>query len=36
MSSQATAKERFQGLWAKYSTLAILVLIFILFSAMAL
>lgn len=35
MSSQATAKERFQGLWAKYSTLAILVLIFILFSAMA-
>lgn len=35
MSSEVTGKERFQGLWAKYSTLAILVLIFVLFSALA-
>lgn len=35
MTKEPVFKEKFQALWAKYSTVAILALIFILFSAMA-
>ncbi|MFV0430512.1 MAG: D-allose ABC transporter permease [Arachnia sp.] len=35
MSDHVTARQRFQSIWSKYSTVIILALIFILFSAMA-
>jgi len=35
VKEQSTAMERFQDMWSKYSTLAILVLILIVFSALA-
>ncbi|MGC3955360.1 MAG: D-allose ABC transporter permease [Propionicimonas sp.] len=35
MKTQSTALERFQDLWSKYSTVAIMVLILVIFSAVA-